>query len=105
MGLHVFFNNYYNLFALLKKVGTFEALLPKEHVHNFINRGGEIGKLDFRFLLGAPFHGLKAFFHNRDSLAVLDKLQNALALGTSPIVPGLLNYDVAMKLIRSLDRD
>ena len=103
MGLHVFFNNYYNLFALLKKVGTFEALLPKEHVHNFINRGGEIGKLDFRFLLGAPFHGLKAFF-TTGQLSILDKLQNALALGTSPIVPGLLNYDVAMKLIRSLDR-
>jgi zeta-carotene desaturase len=103
MGLHVFFNNYYNLFALLKKVGTFEALLPKEHVHNFINRGGEIGKLDFRFLLGAPFHGLKAFF-TTGQLSVLDKLQNALALGTSPIVPGLLNYDIAMKLIRSLDR-
>ena len=103
MGLHVFFNNYYNLFALLKKVGTFEALLPKEHVHNFINRGGEIGKLDFRFLLGAPFHGLKAFF-TTGQLSILDKLQNALALGTSPIVPGLLNYNVAMKLIRSLDR-
>ena len=108
MGLHVFFNNYYNLFALLKKVGTFESLLPKAHVHNFINRGGEIGKLDFRFLLGrfllgAPFHGLKAFF-TTGQLSVLDKLQNALALGTSPIVPGLLNYDVAMKLIRSLDR-
>ena len=103
MGLHVFFNNYYNLFALLKKVGTFESLLPKEHVHNFINRGGEIGKLDFRFLLGAPFHGLKAFF-TTGQLSVLDKLQNALALGTSPIVTGLLNYNIAMKLIRSLDR-
>ncbi|MBD3884367.1 9,9'-di-cis-zeta-carotene desaturase [Phormidium tenue FACHB-886] len=103
MGLHVFFNNYYNLFALLKKVGTFEALLPKEHVHTFINRDGEIGKLDFRFLLGAPFHGLKAFFAT-EQLTVLDKLQNALALGTSPIVPGLVNYDLAMKLIRSLDR-
>lgn len=103
MGLHVFFNNYYNLFALLKKVGAFEYLLPKEHVHTFINKGGDIGKLDFRFLLGAPFHGLKAFF-TTEQLTVLDKLQNALALGTSPIVPGLVNYDVAMKWIRSLDR-
>ncbi|HEY9696669.1 MAG TPA: 9,9'-di-cis-zeta-carotene desaturase [Trichocoleus sp.] len=102
MGLHVFFNNYYNLFALMQKVGTFEALLPKEHVHNFINRGGEVGKLDFRFLLGAPFHGLKAFF-TTEQLTLLDKLQNALALGTSPIVPGLVNYDVAMKMIRALD--
>ncbi|PSB55752.1 9,9'-di-cis-zeta-carotene desaturase, partial [filamentous cyanobacterium CCP1] len=103
MGLHVFFNNYYNLFALLKKVGAFENLLPKEHVHTFINRGGDIGKLDFRFLLGAPFHGLKAFF-TTEQLTPLDKLQNALALGTSPIVPGLVNYDAAMKWIRSLDR-
>ncbi|OUC13968.1 MAG: 9,9'-di-cis-zeta-carotene desaturase [Alkalinema sp. CACIAM 70d] len=102
MGLHVFFNNYYNLFALLKKVGAYDNLLPKEHVHTFINRGGEIGTLDFRFLVGAPFHGLKAFF-TTGQLTVLDKLQNALALGTSPIVPGLINYEVAMKLIRKLD--
>jgi zeta-carotene desaturase len=103
MGLHVFFNNYYNLFALLKKVGTFDALLPKEHVHNFINRGGQVGKLDFRFLLGAPFHGLKAFF-TTGQLTLQDKIQNAIALGTSPIVPGLVSYDAAMKWIRSLDR-
>lgn len=103
MGLHVFFNNYANLFALLKKVGTFDALLPKAHVHNFVNRGGEIGALDFRFLLGAPFHGLKAFF-TTGQLTFLDKLQNAIALGTSPIVPGLVNYDLAMQWIRALDR-
>lgn len=102
MGLHVFFNNYYNLFALLKKIGAFDNLLPKEHVHTFINRGGNVGKLDFRFLVGAPFHGLKAFF-TTEQLTVVDKLQNALALGTSPIVPGLVNYEVAMKLIRKLD--
>ncbi|MGQ9869462.1 9,9'-di-cis-zeta-carotene desaturase [Leptodesmis sp.] len=102
MGLHVFFNNYYNLFALLKKVGAFEYLLPKEHVHTFVNRGGELGQLDFRFLLGAPFHGLKAFFTTRQ-LTLQDKLQNAIALGTSPIVPGLVNYDLAMKWIRALD--
>jgi zeta-carotene desaturase len=102
MGLHVFFNNYNNLFALMRKVGAFEALLPKEHVHNFVNRGGDIGKLDFRFLLGAPFHGLKAFF-TTGQLTLLDKLQNAIALGTSPIVPGLVNYDLAMKIIRDLD--
>lgn len=102
MGLHVFFNNYYNLFSLLKKVGTYEALLPKDHVHTFINRGGQIGKLDFRFLLGAPFHGLKAFF-TTEQLTVQDKLQNAIALGTSPIVPGLVNFDLAMRIIRNLD--
>jgi zeta-carotene desaturase len=102
MGLHVFFNNYFNLFALMKKVGAFGALLPKEHVHNFVNSGGEIGQLDFRFLLGAPFHGLKAFF-TTGQLTFLDKLQNALALGTSPIVVGLLNYESGMKMIRALD--
>jgi len=103
MGLHVFFNNYYNLFNLLRKVGGFDNLLPKEHVHTFVNRGGQLGNLDFRFLLGAPFHGLKAFFTTAQ-LTWWDKLRNALALGTSPIVPGLVNYDWAMRQIRDLDR-
>ncbi|NJL22019.1 MAG: 9,9'-di-cis-zeta-carotene desaturase [Leptolyngbyaceae cyanobacterium SM1_3_5] len=103
MGLHVFFNNYYNLFALLRRVGAFDGLLPKEHVHTFVNKNGEIGKLDFRFLLGAPFHGLKAFF-TTEQLTVIDKVKNAIALGTSPIVSGLVSYDVAMKWIRALDR-
>jgi zeta-carotene desaturase len=102
MGLHVFFNNYSNLFALMKKIGAFEHLLPKEHVHNFVNKGGEIGQLDFRCWLGAPFHGMKAFF-TTGQLTFLDKLQNALALGTSPIVMGLLNYESGMKMIRALD--
>ncbi|HIK17720.1 MAG TPA: 9,9'-di-cis-zeta-carotene desaturase [Leptolyngbyaceae cyanobacterium M33_DOE_097] len=102
MGLHVFFNNYANLFELMKKVGAYDALLPKEHVHNFISRGGQKAALDFRFLLGAPFHGLKAFF-TTGQLTPQDKLQNAIALGTSPIVPGLLNYNFAMKQIRALD--
>jgi zeta-carotene desaturase len=103
MGLHVFFNNYANLFALMQHVGATDIFLPKEHVHNFINAGGEIGKLDFRFFLGAPFHGLKAFF-TTGQLTIVDKLRNALALGTSPIVPGLLSYETAMKMIRDLDR-
>jgi zeta-carotene desaturase len=102
MGLHVFFNNYFNLFALMKKIGAFDHLLPKEHVHNFVNKGGEVGQLDFRFLLGAPFHGMKAFF-TTGQLTFLDKLQNALALGTSPIVVGLLSYESGMKMIRALD--
>lgn len=102
MGLHVFFNNYYNLFALMKKVGAWENLLPKSHVHTFVNRGGAVSTLDFRFLVGAPFHGLKAFF-TTGQLTVQDKVQNAIALGTSPIVPGLINFDVAMKMIRALD--
>jgi zeta-carotene desaturase len=102
MGLHVFFNNYANLFQLMQKVGAGDGLLPKEHVHTFINRGGVKSALDFRFPLGAPFHGLKAFF-TTDQLTVQDKLQNAIALGTSPIVPGLLNYKSAMQTIRALD--
>ncbi len=59
--------------------------------------------MDFRFFLGAPFHGLKAFF-TTGQLTFLDKLQNSLALGTSPIVVGLLNYESGMKMIRALDR-
>ncbi|MEG4207277.1 9,9'-di-cis-zeta-carotene desaturase [Microcoleus sp. Pol7_A1] len=103
MGLHVFFGCYYNLFALMKKVGAFDDLLLKEHVHTFINRGGEIGSLDFRFPVGAPLHGLKAFF-TTSQLSVQDKIQNAIALGTSPIVRGLIDFDGAMKTIRDLDK-
>ncbi|PSB21103.1 9,9'-di-cis-zeta-carotene desaturase [filamentous cyanobacterium Phorm 46] len=103
MGLHVFFGCYYNLFALMKKVGAFDDLLLKEHVHTFINRGGETGSLDFRFPVGAPLHGLKAFF-TTSQLSVQDKIQNSIALGTSPIVRGLIDFDGAMKTIRKLDK-
>jgi len=102
MGLHVFFGCYYNLFDLMKKVGAFESLLLKEHTHTFINRGGQTGMLDFRFITGAPFNGLKAFF-TTSQLSVQDKVQNAIALGTSPIVRGLVDFDGAMKSIRALD--
>jgi zeta-carotene desaturase len=102
MGLHVFFFNYANLFELMRKVGSFDHLLPKAHTHTFINRGGKVGNLDFRFLLGAPFNGLKAFF-TTSQLSWLDKVRNAIALGTSPVVPGLISYEVAMQWIRSLD--
>ncbi|MFM6198976.1 MAG: FAD-dependent oxidoreductase, partial [Dolichospermum sp.] len=83
MGLHVFFGCYYNLFELMDKVGARENLLLKEHTHTFINRGGRVGELDFRFFTGAPFHGLKAFF-TTSQLSTVDKLANSLALGTSP---------------------
>ncbi len=102
MGLHVFFFNYANLFALMKKVGGLENLLPKEHTHLFVNKGGDVKSLDFRFALGAPFNGLKAFF-TTPQLNSIDKLRNALALGTSPIVQGLIDYEGAMKTIRALD--
>ncbi|MEO0406332.1 MAG: 9,9'-di-cis-zeta-carotene desaturase [Cyanobacteria bacterium P01_A01_bin.135] len=103
MGLHVFFGCYYNLFALMEKVGAIDNLRLKEHIHTFINEGGETGALDFRFLTGAPFNGLKAFF-TTSQLSVQDKAQNAIALGTSPIVRGLVDFDGAMKTIRDLDR-
>jgi zeta-carotene desaturase len=103
MGLHVFFGCYYNLFALMKKVGAFNDLLLKEHTHTFINRGGETGCLDFRFPIGAPFHGLKAFF-TTSQLSLQDKIQNSIALGTSPIVRGLIDFEGAMKTIRDLDK-
>ena len=103
MGLHVFFFNYANLFALLRKVDAFDNLLPKDHTHLFVNRGADLRELDFRFALGAPFNGLKAFF-TTPQLNWLDKLRNALALGTSPIVQGLVDYEGAMRTIRELDR-
>jgi zeta-carotene desaturase len=103
MGLHVFFGCYYNLFALMKKVGAIDELLLKDHVHTFVNEGGKLGALDFRFITGAPFNGLKAFF-TTSQLSVRDKVQNALALGTSPIVRGLVDFEGAMQNIRDLDR-
>ncbi|MBE9141659.1 9,9'-di-cis-zeta-carotene desaturase [Planktothrix mougeotii] len=103
MGLHVFFGCYYNLFELMRKVGAIDNLRLKDHTHIFINRGGQTGSLDFRFITGAPFNGLKAFF-TTSQLSVIDKLQNAIALGTSPIVRGLVDFEGAMKIIRELDR-
>jgi zeta-carotene desaturase len=103
MGLHVFFGCYYNLFALMEKVGASANLRLKEHTHTFVNRGGQTGALDFRFITGAPFNGLKAFF-TTSQLSLQDKVQNAIALGTSPLVRGLIDFDGAMKTIRDLDR-
>lgn len=103
MGLHVFFGNYNQLLKLMKKMGAFENLLPKEHIHTFINKGGQIGALDFRFFMGAPFNGLKAFF-TTSQLSWLDKLQNAIALSTSPVVRGLVDFEGAMQNIRNLDK-
>ena len=102
MGLHVFFFNYANLFALMRKVGAFDNLRPKQHAHLFVNKGGDLRELDFRFPIGAPFNGLKAFF-TTPQLSWIDKLRNALALGTSPIVRGLVDYEGAMRTIRALD--
>ncbi len=102
MGLHVFFGCYYNFFAMLEKVGARDRFLLKEHTHTFVNRGQDIRELDFRFMVGAPFHGLKAFF-TTPQLSFADKIGNSLALGTSPIVKGLVSYEAALKDIQALD--
>eukprot|EP00189_Rhodosorus_marinus_P000137 CAMPEP_0113961764 /NCGR_PEP_ID=MMETSP0011_2-20120614/5510_1 /TAXON_ID=101924 /ORGANISM="Rhodosorus marinus" /LENGTH=545 /DNA_ID=CAMNT_0000973481 /DNA_START=158 /DNA_END=1795 /DNA_ORIENTATION=- /assembly_acc=CAM_ASM_000156 len=103
MGLHVFFGCYYNLFDLMKKLGSFDSLDLKEHKHQFINKGGNVEALDFRMgPVGAPFNGLKAFF-TTNQLSPLDKAANALALATSPIVKGLVDFDGAMRDVRELD--
>ena len=62
MGLHVFFGCYYNLFGIMKRTGSFDTNLRiKEHIHTFVNEGGTLGALDFRFPIGAPVAGLAAF--------------------------------------------
>ncbi len=85
-----------------RQCGVLDELLLKEHTHTFINKGGDVRELDFRFMLGAPFHGLKAFF-TTPQITNLDKAQNAVALATSPVVKALFNPEGAMKDIRALD--
>ncbi|KAL6775934.1 ZDS1 [Auxenochlorella protothecoides x Auxenochlorella symbiontica] len=107
MGLHVFFGCYHNLFRLMAKCGVLENLLVKEHTHKFVNAGGDVRNLDFRFnvgsaKIGAPFHGLKAFF-TTPQLSTVDKLSNSLALGTSPIVRALFDPEGGMQSVRRLD--
>lgn len=102
MGLHVFFGCYSNLFRLMKKVGAEENLLVKEHTHTFVNKGGDIGELDFRFPVGAPIHGIRAFLAT-NQMKTYDKARNALALALSPVVRALVDPDGAMEVIRDLD--
>ena len=107
MGLHVFFGCYHNLFRLMAKCGVLQNLLKKQHTHTFVNAGGDVRDLDFRFevggaKIGAPFHGLKAFF-TTPQLSTVDKLANSLALGTSPIVRSLVDPEGGMADIRALD--
>jgi zeta-carotene desaturase len=103
MGLHVFFGCYNNLFRLLTKVGADDNLLLKEHTHTFINKGGNVGALDFRFPVGAPLHGMKAFV-TTNQLEPFDKVANAVALATSPVVRALVDAEGAMRNIRDLDK-
>nr|O49901.1 RecName: Full=Zeta-carotene desaturase, chloroplastic/chromoplastic; AltName: Full=9,9'-di-cis-zeta-carotene desaturase; AltName: Full=Carotene 7,8-desaturase; Flags: Precursor [Narcissus pseudonarcissus]CAA12062.1 zeta-carotene desaturase [Narcissus pseudonarcissus] len=102
MGLHVFFGCYNNLFRLMKKVGADENLLVKDHTHTFVNRGGEIGELDFRLPMGAPLHGIRAFL-TTNQLKPYDKARNAVALALSPVVRALIDPNGAMQDIRNLD--
>ncbi|WOL04236.1 zeta-carotene desaturase [Canna indica] len=102
MGLHVFFGCYSNLFRLMKKVGAEENLLVKDHTHTFVNKGGQIGELDFRFTLGAPIHGIRAFL-TTSQLKLYDKARNAVALALSPVVRALVDPDGALQEIRDLD--
>jgi len=103
MGLHVFFGCYYNLFGIMKRTGSFDTELRiKEHVHTFVNEGGKLGALDFRFPIGAPVSGLQAFAKT-EQLGLEDKFHNALRLGTSPIVRALIDFDGGMDMVRELD--
>lgn len=102
MGLHVFFGCYNNLFRLMKKVGADKNLLVKDHTHTFVNKGGEIGELDFRFPIGAPLHGISAFL-STNQLKTYDIARNAMALALSPVVKALVDPDGALRDIRNLD--
>jgi zeta-carotene desaturase len=103
MGLHVFFGCYYNLFGIMKRTGGFDDNLRiKEHVHTFVNEGGKLGSLDFRFPIGAPVSGLQAFART-EQLGIEDKFHNAVRLGTSPIVRALVDFDGGMDMVRDLD--
>ncbi|KAH9754136.1 Zeta-carotene desaturase /chromoplastic [Citrus sinensis] len=95
ISLHVFFGCCNNLFRLTKKVGADENLLMKDHTHKFVNKGGEIGELDFRFPIGAPLHGIRAFL-STNQLKTYDKSRNAIALALSPVVKALLDPDGAL---------
>eukprot|EP00607_Mallomonas_marina_P006632 CAMPEP_0182436662 /NCGR_PEP_ID=MMETSP1167-20130531/82756_1 /TAXON_ID=2988 /ORGANISM="Mallomonas Sp, Strain CCMP3275" /LENGTH=533 /DNA_ID=CAMNT_0024629055 /DNA_START=76 /DNA_END=1677 /DNA_ORIENTATION=- len=103
MGLHVFFGCYYNLFGIMKRIGAFKNLRLKEHTHTFINNDGVVGELDFRLGgIGAPINGLAAFART-GQLNIGDKLANAVALATSPVVRALFDFDGALQDIRNLD--
>lgn len=103
MGLHVFFGCYYNLYGIMKRTGSFDKNLRlKEHIHTFVNDGGSLGALDFRFPIGAPVSGLQAFAKT-EQLELGDKFHNAVRLGTSPIVRALFDFDGGMDMVRELD--
>mmetsp|Transcript_5906 Transcript_5906/g.8392 ORF Transcript_5906/g.8392 Transcript_5906/m.8392 type:complete len:595 (-) Transcript_5906:55-1839(-) len=103
MGLHVFFGCYYNLFGIMQRTGGFDDNLRlKEHIHTFVNEGGKLGALDFRFPIGAPVSGLRSFALT-EQLEWGDKYHNAVRLALSPIVRALVDFDGGMDMVRELD--
>lgn len=59
----------------------------------FHSAGGNLASLDFRLGgIGAPINGLAAFFRT-EQLNIADKLANAVALATSPVVKALFDFD------------
>jgi len=72
--------------------------------HSFVNKGGELGSLDFRLPggIGAPINGLVAFARTKQ-LNIVSKISNAVAIATSPVVRALVDFDGAMGDIRALD--
>jgi zeta-carotene desaturase len=59
--------------------------------------------LDFRMGgIGAPINGLYSFART-EQLGIYDKLANALALGTSPIVKSLFDFNGGLQDVRDLD--
>ncbi|KAM3378317.1 hypothetical protein P3S68_010730 [Capsicum galapagoense] len=91
------------LLLLLLCRRVLKNLLVKEHTHTFVNKGGEIGELDFRFPVGAPLRGINAFL-STNQLKIYDKARNAVALALIPVVRALVDPDGgALQQIRDLD--
>lgn len=55
-----------------------------------------------QFPIGAPVSGLRAFALT-EQLGLADKFDNAVRLGTSPIVQALFDFDGGMDTVRDLD--
>ncbi|KAK4410839.1 Zeta-carotene desaturase, chloroplastic/chromoplastic [Sesamum angolense] len=97
------------------KVGADKNLIVKDHIHSFVNKGGHIGELNFRFPVGAPLHGIRAFLMTKQLKAAgfccreptfattYDIARNAVALALSPVVRALVDPDGAMGDVRDLD--
>ena len=45
----------------MAKCGVLENLLLKEHTHTFVNAGGDVRELDFRFFVGDTKVGAAAW--------------------------------------------